>query len=75
MFLLTPFEFPLSNSVREGEQLNKTTFASPFSFFYSPPFYSPFLIELERENNSKKIIRIVPFFFKRKGKGRHSRFD
>jgi len=27
-----PFLFPLSNSFREEEQLNRTTFASPLSF-------------------------------------------
>jgi len=37
--------------------------------FYSPPFYSPSLIELERGNNRKKIIRIDLLFFKREGKG------
>jgi hypothetical protein len=49
--------------------MNKTTFASPLLFFYSPPSYSPSLTELERENNRKKIIHIALLFFKRKGKG------
>jgi len=67
LFLLTPFSFPLSNRVRKGEQLNIITFASPL-FFYSPPFYSPSLTELERGNNRKKLF-VSPFSFsKEKGK-------
>ena len=31
-FFTHPLLFPLSNRVREGEQLNKTTFVSPLSF-------------------------------------------
>jgi len=35
VILTHPLYFPLSN-FREGEQLNKTTFASPFSFLLTP---------------------------------------
>jgi len=50
-------------------QLQYPKIARGMRDFYSPPFYSPSLIELERGNNSKKIIRIAPLFFKREGKG------
>jgi hypothetical protein len=36
---------------------------------YSPPFYSPSLIELERGNNWKRSTHIAPLFFKKRGVG------
>jgi len=37
--------------------------------FSLTPFYSPSLTGLERGNNSKRVIRIAPLFFKREGMG------
>jgi len=62
-----PLLFPLSDSVREGERLNKIDFASHFSFSKKREkgwllercgvlltiFLFPSLTELERGNNSK----------------------